>query len=86
MRSGSYVIDHRTGGRSNGHGDSLCGSEHYTDSGIEKADSNQLDEEQRFLNDDLKIIAGTVAVKNFKIMIYYTSKTVLYSESYSFDG
>lgn len=51
------MIDHR---RTNGHGDSLCGSEHYTDSGIEKADSNQLDEEQRFLNDDLKIIAGTV--------------------------
>ena len=56
------MIDHR-GRSTNGHGDSLCGSEHYTDSGIEKADSNQLDEEQRFLNDDLKIIAGTVTVK-----------------------
>ena len=57
------MIDHRTGRPGLNAGDSLCGSEHYTDSGIEKADSNQLDEEQRFLNDDLKIIAGTVAVE-----------------------
>ena len=54
---GSYIIDQR---RNNEH--SLCGSEPYTDSGIEKADSNNLEEEQRFLRDDecdLKLIAGT---------------------------
>ena len=56
---GSYIIDQR---RNNEH--SLCGSEPYTDSGIEKADSNNLEEEQRFLRDDecdLKLIAGTTS-------------------------
>lgn len=45
-RAGSYVIQN---GRN---GDSLCGSEHYTDSGIHQTDSNQLDDEHRLLNED----------------------------------
>ena len=51
---GSYVIEHRR------NGDSLCGSEHYTDSGIEKADSNHLEEEQRFINEDREIKIGKI--------------------------
>ena len=58
MKIGSYIIDQRRHNEN-----SLCGSEPYTDSGIEKADSNHLEEEQRFLRDDvecdLKLIAGT---------------------------
>ena len=33
-------------------GDSLCGSEHYTDSGIHHADSNQLEDDHRLIHDE----------------------------------